>query len=214
MYCLSSISKYDMANFQHYLEEKAQKGWFLRAVGFIGLYFTKGEPKNIRYRLEPIDSHHPSLDQEQLDYYASCGWQFVWDVEELYHIFRTDDPSAPELHTDPVVEGTAMDDMVRRNNWYFLSIVIALLLVIFRGLYEGWSYAIGSLFPIAVVVEYTWYAYRRKTLRKQLKAGIRPAFDPKAYHRSKLLHWILPIVEFLLFILWGFMLFRPYFNAV
>lgn len=179
------VSYYDMVSIEYWLEEMAQKGLFLSSVGILGATFHQDEPRAVRYRAEPLDTASSIPTQEQLDYYAACGWHYVCTVRELYRIFRADDPAVEELHTDPVVLSAAMSDLERRSRGlYFSSIVLlflypALILVPMAfqsmlSLVEG-RFQTGLLLALCLLLVYGWniiQVHSMRALRRQLRAGI------------------------------------------
>ncbi|MEI3297794.1 DUF2812 domain-containing protein [Dysosmobacter welbionis] len=77
--------------------------------------FEQGEPKAVRYRLEPAGKKESCPDPERLAAYRSMGWEYVDTSGKSMHLWRCDDPDAPELHTDPETEAQAYDRLFRRQ---------------------------------------------------------------------------------------------------
>ena len=100
---LMPMNIYDVAAQQARMEDQAARGWF--AVSVPGIFFLavfeKGEPKAVRYRLEPAPVKESCPDPERLAAYQSMGWEYVDTSGKSMHLWRCDDPDAPELHTDP-----------------------------------------------------------------------------------------------------------------
>lgn len=130
---LRPVSIYNVPAYQAWLEDQAAKGVFLYDF-FSGFFarFEPGEPKAVRYRLQPLTrvEDGPSLEQREL--YEESGWDYVADAGGEFRIWRCDDPDAPELDTDPVVQGGAYTRICRRLRWS--NAIIALLLVGIPGL--------------------------------------------------------------------------------
>lgn len=95
---------YDVAANETWLEEQAGKGW--HAVDVIGyrICFIKGTPQEMRYRLQPMRKAKESVSQERIDLYRSLGWEYVSNISDVFHLWRSDDPAALEVDTDPVVQ--------------------------------------------------------------------------------------------------------------
>ena len=54
---IAPISVFDISAQQTWLEDMAARGWFLKDYSsdiFSLAFFSKGEPKAVRYRLEPV----------------------------------------------------------------------------------------------------------------------------------------------------------------
>lgn len=47
------INPLDMDHFEGWLEEMARKGLLFERMSYWGVVFRRGEPTNLRYRLEP-----------------------------------------------------------------------------------------------------------------------------------------------------------------
>ena len=76
---LMPMNIYDVAAQQARMEDQAARGWF--AVSVPGIFFLavfeKGEPKAVRYRLEPAPVKESCPDPERLAAYRSMGWEYV-----------------------------------------------------------------------------------------------------------------------------------------
>ena len=88
----------DMFYKQNWLEYQARKGLLLANDNLFTCRFTIDEPRDRRYRILP---YKPSkTTREELDLYASCGWNLIYGCSGSVMIFYTDDPDAPEPFTD------------------------------------------------------------------------------------------------------------------
>ena len=114
---LMPMNIYDVAAQQARMEDQAARGWFAASVPgiFFLAVFEKGEPKAVRYRLEPAPVKESRPDPERLAAYRAMGWEYVDTSGKSMHLWRCDDPEAPELHTDPETEAQAYDRLFCRH---------------------------------------------------------------------------------------------------
>ena len=129
---LAPISCYDVAAQQAWLEDEAAKGNFVSAHSGSWAWFEKGEPKSVRYRLEPMRQKEDAPKLEWRELYASLGWEHVCTMGDLFHIWKCEDPSAPEMNTDPQMQAAAYKRLRRQlkiANWIIGAFWIILLLI-------------------------------------------------------------------------------------
>lgn len=136
-YCLFPCPDYDVAGMEGWLEEMAQRGWFLEKDGifaFVGMAaFERGEPRRVRYRLAGI-LKGGGPDTEEIVLSEKYGWRYVSKRGDFY-IYRTDDPDTRELNTDPEVQAEAVRVVKKRRRravidssfWFLLSPVLSFL---------------------------------------------------------------------------------------
>ena len=101
----------DMDHFEGWLETMAQKGLFFERTWALGIVFRRGEPACVRYRLDPAGS---LWNREDQNYCKSLGWEFVCQVGRYFDLYVNRDSEAPELHTDPVVQSYALEQVANR----------------------------------------------------------------------------------------------------
>lgn len=99
-----AVFPYDIPAVQAWLEDQAAKGEFLSEYTILPV-FVWGEPKAVRYRLEPIIQKEKAPDQYRRELYEELGWQYVCTIRKSFHIWRCDDPETPELFTEAETEG-------------------------------------------------------------------------------------------------------------
>jgi len=138
---IAPISIYDVASQQAWLEDLAARGKFLSSHSGTFAQFYKDTPKTVRYRFEPLGKKEALPDQERREIYRELGWQYVCTVSDVFHIWRCDDPNAPELDTDPQVQGAAYEYLYRRVKWLHLICFAILLLPLL--LFVGLRMALG-----------------------------------------------------------------------
>lgn len=95
------VNIYDITQMEAYFTHMASKGFFVKkATTFTS--FEKGEPKEIKYRLEPYNDMTKEPPQEMLFLYEVQGWEYVCKFN-FFHLFQSSRPDATEIHTDPIV---------------------------------------------------------------------------------------------------------------
>ena len=131
----------DVAAIETWLEDWAAKGY--RLVGFRGMngVFVKDEPKTCRYRLEPLARKEKAPDPDRAAVYDEMGWTYAATMGKAFHIWRCDDPAAPELDTDPVVQAEGYGYLKRRllRELLWLPLVVLLLAAL-----AVWSYGLDD----------------------------------------------------------------------
>ncbi|EGW40244.1 DUF2812 domain-containing protein [Desulfosporosinus sp. OT] len=135
---------YAIGRNESWLSDMAKKGFHLKRIGRIFIYFEKGVSKETKYRIDIMSSKEPSL--EQLDVYHDCGWDIVTNSGSFY-IFSADEKSCTtELHTDPIEQGFSLLDLNKRlkNN----LIIISIVMLLFFGLIFSSFFLNDSVFMI------------------------------------------------------------------
>ena len=95
---------YDVAANETWLEEMAVKGYAIQRIQGTRVYFAEGEAKAVRFRMQPMRKKEEAPDEERLALYRDLGWTYVGTVKDGFHLWLCEDPAAPELDTDPVVQ--------------------------------------------------------------------------------------------------------------
>ena len=114
-YC--PFPSYDVEGLQCWLEDQAEKGWFLRKDGFFGFFarLERGTPCKCRYRITALLNRTVEQDRELHQMTVEAGWEWVGNHGD-FSIYRTTDPTVIELHTDPQVQALEL----RKIRRYFL----------------------------------------------------------------------------------------------
>lgn len=121
------VSLYDVPAQQAWLEDQAARGRFLEDYTGVLASFTTGEPKSVRYRLEPLTRREKAPAPDRRELYRELGWDYVTTIAGTFHIWRCDDPELPEMDTDPLVRAGAYDRLRRQLRWANWSMALILL---------------------------------------------------------------------------------------
>lgn len=130
---LRPANQYDVAANETWLEDMARQGY--RLVGFTGWngVFQKTEPFTCRYRMQPLRKKEKEPDWERRTMYSDLGWVYVTTALNTFHVWRCDDPTVPELDTDPAVQGMGYGYLKRKmvrdgaKNALFVAMLLAIL---------------------------------------------------------------------------------------
>lgn len=83
----------DIPAIQNWLEDMAEKGLFFKECGVFFAKFEKGEPKDMRYRLDFCDVVACDIPEEKKELYERSGWNVVGDFKNDCVVICTDDPT-------------------------------------------------------------------------------------------------------------------------
>lgn len=108
---------HDMEGIQTWLEDLAKEGLMMEPEGrtLTIFSFRRGAPQKVRYRLEAVAprgfwSASDGPDWEMRKTFAQMGWKYL-DYFGSFHIYRCDDPQAPELNTDPTIQASTLQGL-------------------------------------------------------------------------------------------------------
>ena len=202
-------SLYDIQGLQSWLDEMALNGLFFHHLSHFNdqAYFETGEPRPVRYRLDPADKDSRK-GKEREEAYAQMGWSYVSRIGKRFYIFSSDDPEAPELYNDSQSLAIAMEKLVNREVkstiYCALAFVLLMLLLLFLGrrsflsellLWESpqdlalLGIAVAS---ILIVIPMIFLQIRSQ---RRLIAALSQGFPPKAgrrWNRPRVLVWYIP----------------------
>lgn len=120
----------DIKGVQDWLEQMAREGYFLDDTTGWWWHFNGGDPKEVRYRIDPNLKKKKKIEPEKKEDYETMGWHYVLTYRE-YHIFMAEDRDTEELHTDCRVESMALKKLEKSLKMDLISFLILLILPYF-----------------------------------------------------------------------------------
>lgn len=131
VYKLTPVSDYDIQGIESWLQDMALRGLYLKKYRPLFCTFTPGPARKTRYRIEPcrraVDDDLPCA---MLDLYEEYGWECVGDINREMLIFSTQDENAPELHTDPAIQGEQWKKLYKKARRATITTPLLTLLII------------------------------------------------------------------------------------
>lgn len=217
-------SHYDVPWMEWWLEEQSRKGYhFKNYWGAVWAEFWVNEPREYRYRLEPCGKKNDTPDAEVQTVYRNAGWDYQGTVlRNSFRVWRSADPMAQEVHTDPVAQGYGYDWLQRRIR---RNTVITWIIVLLEVLWLGWVIAgtnltvraairnDGNLIPLLAVffAMLNYYLYTdvsdllaMRRLRNSLRAGVAPPRKGRRIPHKKIAWWSVTgcLIVYVLFVFW------------
>lgn len=117
----------DIPVIQNWLENMAEKGLFFKECGVFFSKFEKGEPKDMRYRLDFCDVVACDIPDEKKELYERSGWNVVGDFKNDCVVICTDDPDAPEIYTDCELLAKPLKSIISKYRIYLAALCVMLL---------------------------------------------------------------------------------------
>ncbi|WP_291635472.1 DUF2812 domain-containing protein [Clostridium sp.] len=113
---------------ESWFSEMASNGLHLKKVGISFAHFTKGEPRQMRYRIDVFNYKNITLEQKEM--YSESGWDYVASYG-LFNVFSSpDELNAPELHTDPAEQAYTLNYLDKKFTKSAIGIAVAIALMI------------------------------------------------------------------------------------
>lgn len=198
---LAPCPSYDVEGMESWLSELAQEGLLLEPDGFfVGLaFFSRAEPCAARYRLEAAQrstslwsENGGEPDEEQLALGEKYGWNYVAKRGDFY-IYRSLEPSARELNTDPKVQALALNAVKKRQISALVSLLFWILLYPLLVLRSGplltilqlgtWRFLLCALLALWFVADSLQATIYLGRLQRKLREGL--SLDRKKNWRKR-----------------------------
>ncbi len=125
-YSIDFTPLYDVEAMEKRFEKMAAKGWMISKISGAVKKYTKTEPKILKFTIVYINKtgNAAPLTDRQQEFMEMCeksGWQHIVSSEKV-HVFATDNPNAPPIETDPVVQVDNIYKSLKENMicWFLL----------------------------------------------------------------------------------------------
>ena len=158
---------YEISRVENWLSDLAEEGLLLTKDGiFAGVAtFEFVGPRKVKYRLEAAEKNTSMWadnggepDPEQIELSEKYSWEYIAKLKDFY-IYRSEDPSARELNTDPKVQALALNAVKKRQRDAVISSVILFILypiILTRGCLLMTTIAMGSWWSLLLLVFSVW----------------------------------------------------------
>lgn len=150
----------DVPAVQAWLEDWAARGWYVEAYGLYLAKFVPGEKReHVRYRLQPVGAEGGEPDWDIREAYREMGWSYVCSstsymsltrIQTEFHIWRCDDPDAPEMDTDQALREEAYGDLLwrmRRDILLVLPLIAALAGLVLWSVWDNPRHYLVEQYP-------------------------------------------------------------------
>lgn len=182
---------YDAECLQIWLEKCAESGIFLTGSGSIFpgvLMMEYGEPEICRYRILSVLPRTQD-DREMYRMMEESGWKFVAEGSAGMEIYYTDNPDAPEIHSDPDLQAEETG-RVKKYNFALDFPLFILMMAVWRfGLRSKtgisaadvvWLCLMALFWILSLAVRWRSFSIQEKRLKDRIE------IDEK-YYRNMLL---------------------------
>lgn len=136
VYKLNFSNYWRIGEHESWFEDMALQGLHLKHIGMYFTKFIKGEPKEMRYRIDVL--RDDDITAEQKESYSKRGWDYVTSYNE-FHVFSS--PAyinAPEFYMDPDEQSHTLEKLNKKFKSSALGSII--WIVIFIGMtYYNWT---------------------------------------------------------------------------
>jgi hypothetical protein len=128
VYKLRPSDYWRIGEHESWFSDLAAEGLFLKKMGRQFVQFVKGEPKNMRYRIDVSEKN--KIPAEQIDMYGENGWDYVTSYGS-FHVFASPaELEAPELHTDPAEQSFTLKELDKKLVFNAVLVILGLILMI------------------------------------------------------------------------------------
>ncbi|MEH7251883.1 DUF2812 domain-containing protein [Neobacillus niacini] len=128
VYKLRPSDYWRIGEHENWFADMAAKGFHLKKMGLQFVKFVKGEPKEMRYRIDV--SIEKKITPEQIQMYAESGWDYVTS-NKYFHVFSSPvERNAAELHTDPAEQSYTLKELDKKLALNAGFVAIAMILII------------------------------------------------------------------------------------
>lgn len=128
VYKLRPSDYWRIGEHESWFADMAAEGLFLTKMGRQFAKFVKGEPKNMRYRIDV--SEKKKIPAEQIEMYCENGWDYVTSYGS-FHVFSSPaELEAPELHTDPAEQSFTLKELDKKLAFNAVLVILGLTLMI------------------------------------------------------------------------------------
>lgn len=175
---------FDIERIESWLQDMAAEGLHQAYRKRVGC-FERGEPKTVRYRVQPKKTTYDDdiPDKSTRELFAEYGWDFVTEMGS-FHVYRSEDPDARELNTEPGIQAQAFKRLVwgRLGLCLFYSLIYLDNLVrtarepmrhmVTFGVLNLVSFIVVMLFSVGVLVAdvcWMWVLYRKLKKHQELE---------------------------------------------
>lgn len=105
---------WDLPGIESWLSAMAAKGLHYRDKGNTFVWFTKGPPKAVRYRLDAVSPLSPTPDPERQESAVELGWRYVDELDDFSVLSLTDRSSVIFLIPILLVQTALLPFYLRR----------------------------------------------------------------------------------------------------
>ncbi|MFC7680169.1 DUF2812 domain-containing protein [Paenibacillus sp. GCM10028914] len=112
---------------ESWFTDMAARGFHLKKMGLFFAHFVKGEPREMRYRIDV--SLNKKLTPEQIEMYADSGWDYVTGYQYFQVFSSPVELDAPELHTDPAEQSFTLRELDKKLASSAVMFAIAIILM-------------------------------------------------------------------------------------
>jgi hypothetical protein len=113
---------------ESWFSDMASTGLHLKKVGIFFAHFTKGEPRQMRYRIDVFN--YKNITSEQKEMYSESGWDYVASYG-LVNVFSSPAyVNAPELHTDPAEQAYTLNYLDEKLRKSAIGVAVSIVLMI------------------------------------------------------------------------------------
>lgn len=134
---LVPVHPYDIPGMESWLEEQAAQGLYLKRYGPRLCTFTRDIPRTARCRLDYCNTDRdPDPIPGLIALYREMGWDYACRVGSLF-LFCTQDPHAPEPHTDPQTHAQLLRQLeghLKRSCFFSAWLMAAFLILALVGI--------------------------------------------------------------------------------
>lgn len=128
VYKLRPSDYWRIGEHESWFSDMAAEGLFLKKMGRQFAQFVKGEPMNMRYRIDV--SEKKKIPAEQIEMYGENGWDYVTSYGS-FHVFSSPaELRAPELHTDPAEQSFTLKELDKKLAFNAVLVILGLTLMI------------------------------------------------------------------------------------
>ena len=150
---------YDIERVESWLGDLGREGLLLDKKSPFGssfLRFVPCRPQNIRYRLEPKPKgmdYAFAPPEEARSLAAEYGWEFVC-VFEMFYIYRTVRPDAPEMNTDNLIQAASLKQLKKDLRFGVFAQIFSAVLALRWLVREPYRYVVtfGSIYAVLFVL--------------------------------------------------------------
>ncbi|KPU44751.1 hypothetical protein OXPF_18370 [Oxobacter pfennigii] len=204
IYKLRPCDEWRIGEHESWFQDMAKKGLHLVKLGRQFAKFKKGEPAEMRYRIEVSADFDMNFDKnEEMKYlYRENGWDYVTGYGDFYVFSSPNELDAPELHTDSAEQAYTLKSLWKKHIVSSLFSLGAALIMLLIGFFPWFinktpilTLIETSLFTqIFLSITYIYYTYSSlkaaisiRILQKSMSEG-RPINHNASWKKHKIIN--------------------------